>query len=42
MPMSLARLFAVLPLWGFLVPVLAAQGPVGTQAEPPADQFGCR
>jgi VWFA-related protein len=36
MPMSLARLFAVLPLWGFLVPVLSAQGPVGTQAEPPA------
>ena len=30
--MSLARLFAALPLWGFLVPVLAAQ----QQAEPPA------
>jgi VWFA-related protein len=30
--MSVARLFAVLPLWGFLVPVLAAQ----QQAEPPA------
>jgi len=30
--MSAARLFAALPLWGFLVPVLAAQ----QQAEPPA------
>lgn len=29
---SVARLFAALPLWGFLVPVLAAQ----QQAEPPA------
>ncbi len=38
MPMSLARLFAVLPLWGFLVPVLAAQGPAGTPAEQPTAQ----
>jgi VWFA-related protein len=36
MPMSLARLFATLPLWAFLVPVLAAQ----QQKEPPAAQFG--
>src|ERR1039457_4036182 len=36
MPMSLARLFAILPLWAFLVPVLAAQQP----KEPPAAQFG--
>jgi VWFA-related protein len=38
--MSVARLFAVLPLWGFLMPVLAAQQPPSPphqqQAEPPA------
>ena len=34
--MSLARLFATLPLWAFLVPVLAAQQP----NEPPAAHFG--
>ena len=35
--MSLARLFATLPLWGFLVPVLAAQQ---QQKEPPPAVFG--
>ena len=34
--MSLSRLFAALPLWGFLVPALAAQQPPQQQAEPPA------
>jgi Ca-activated chloride channel family protein len=36
--MSLARLFAVLPLWGILVPVLAAQQQ--PQKEPPTAVFG--
>ena len=36
--MSLARLFAVLPLWGILVPVLAAQQQ--QQKEPPTAVFG--
>jgi VWFA-related protein len=40
MPMSLARLFAALPLWGFLVPVLAAQGLGGAPAEQPKVVFG--
>src|SRR5271157_2472923 len=39
--MTVARLFAALPLWGVLAPVLLAQGPGGTpapqqQTEPPA------
>jgi Ca-activated chloride channel homolog len=42
--MSLARFFAALPLWGVLVPVLAAQQPAQPPAqqpaEPPKVQFG--
>jgi VWFA-related protein len=38
--MSLVRLFAVWPLWGFLVPVLAAQGQGGAPAEQPKVVFG--
>src|SRR5271157_1775010 len=37
MPMSLVRLFATLPLWGLLVPALAAQQ---QQKEPPPAVFG--
>ena len=36
MPMSLVRLFATLPLWGILVPVLAAQQ---QHKEPPTAQY---
>ena len=38
--MSVARLFAVLPLWGILVPVLAAQVPEGAPAAQPTSRFG--
>jgi len=34
--MSIARIAAALPLWGFLLPVPAAQVPAGTPAEQPA------
>jgi VWFA-related protein len=38
--MSVARIVAALPVWGFLLPMLAAQVPGGTPAEQPTARFG--